>query len=135
MVFSTIVKEKFEDLHGLIYKIVFTILVLSTIQLLTMIKSPRWYKRLTCYVMDIKIKFGENRIKLNMLILGWIAILFILLGCILIFVKIVFYVQNLANVKGKGEVETPEKRLYRLKNKWFIDSQLWMLFISIVEWM
>jgi len=36
--------------------------------------------------------------------------------------------------KDPGIHETPDKKLYRLKNKWLVESNIWMLAIIIIEW-
>ena len=37
-------------------------------------------------------------------------------------------------VKDHTIHETADKKLFRLKNKWLAESNLWMLAIIIIEW-
>ena len=37
--------------------------------------------------------------------------------------------------KDPSVVESAEKKLFRLKNKWLVESNIWMLAIIIIEWM
>ena len=107
--------------------ILFYLLCFSTLKLLLLFKSPKFYKRIIHKLFSVNVTIFKQTISLYFAILLWIFLLTIIF--------IVMRMHSTVYAKEPHHEERLAVREDRLKNKWAIESQLWMLTILIIEWM
>ena len=116
-----------KDYHSIVYNILFYLVCFSTVKLLLLFKSPNFYKKIIHKIFSIKITLFKHSLSLYFVILIWI----LLLISVFIVAKMQSYIYN----KPPLQEESLSVREERLKNKWTVESELWMLTILIIEWM
>lgn len=124
--FTSSINEQIKDYRVFLYRFLFIMICLTTIKLFLLFKSPKSYKKLIDRIFNIQIKISGCVFTVYIAIIVWILFL------ILLFVEMQF---QKSYFDGYKHVNSQEIKMERLKNKWILESELWMISILIIEWM
>jgi hypothetical protein len=116
--------KRYEDEHGFLSKILFYNAVFFTSIFFLCLFPTKIYSEIISRVLNISFRLKGAIFRLYHVAL--IATCF--LGILLVVFKLQTeqYTKNLA-------LDTPEKRLYRLKYKWLMEEQIWLLTLVFTE--
>lgn len=115
-----------DDYHSFVYRFLYYFIIFSTVKLLLLFKSPKFYKRILDKVFKLKVSLFKQEFTIYFAMLIWIMFL----------ITIFSIIKMQVNLYSKpSSSESLVLRQERLKNKWIIESELWMLTILIIEWM
>lgn len=117
-------ETKYYQQHGLSYNILIYSCIISTAFLFSYSKGPRFYKRILTRILNANL-LGSSNLK----ILHLFGISTLLCTLFLFFLKM--QVQIFTDIKPT--LETSEKRIFRLKHKWLIEAQMWLVSLLIVD--
>jgi hypothetical protein len=120
--------EEFEDEHGTLFSIIFYFACFLTIFLFSYLNPPNFYRKMLSAFFNWKFTWREAKWKVYH-VLNFILFCF---GLLLFFMK---FQSDQFITKKLPMDETHEKRIYRLKFKWLIEGEMWLLTIIIVELM
>lgn len=116
---------KFEDEHGALEKILFYVALCATM-LTTTFLLPR---------IKVAFIFASKILNISFNVRGGIFQLYHIFG---LFIGL--FIALLATLIMQGEqfkkniaMDSPEKKLYRLKFKWMIEEQIWLLALIVIE--
>lgn len=118
-----------ENYHSFLYRLLFIILAGSTIQLLLIFKSPKIYKNLLDKVFNIEFTVFKQKLTIYFAIIIWVFLL--LITALIIKLQLNDYQSH----KWNAITTDPHSTSTFYKNKWILESELWMVMIILVEWM
>jgi hypothetical protein len=116
--------KKYENEHGILYELLLYTAVFLTTVLLINIKPMKILSEILSRFFNIPFKFKGATFYVYNLVLGFIIFIGILLS--------IFKLQSDTFTKNL-RLDTLEKRLYRLKYKWIVEEQVWLLTMIFVE--
>jgi hypothetical protein len=114
----------FQNEHSLLINILLYTATISTILVVLQMIGLKMYNKLVSNFFKISINFRGGKFKMYQIFAGLIFFVTVLL----VFLKLQSeqFSQNL-------QLDTPEKKIYRLKYKWIVEEQLWLLTLILFE--
>lgn len=116
-----------EDYHSFVYKWLFYTLMISSIQFLLLFKSPGIYKRILDKVFNMELTVFKTKLTIYFLIIIWIF--FLLFSTFIIKLQL-----SDLQLKKQEKFLLPNGSANYYKDKWYLEAELWMLLILIIEW-
>jgi hypothetical protein len=120
--------------HGVIYNVLLYSAICSTIFLISYLKPPRFWKKITTFFLNISFTWRGATWKLYNVLAFFIFLLAILLICKYP-LTIVLKITDNQLYANRPVVETHENKIFRLKHKWLLESEIWLTTLMIIEWL
>lgn len=124
------ISRSYDD-HGILYKFLLGVAIINTLFLASFLKPHRFYKRIISAIFNAEFKFRGVDWKVYHIMGFYIFLLSLLLLCNLCLTVVLKMQVNMFIVAPYSE--THEKRVYRLTQKWLVESELWLVFLTILE--
>jgi hypothetical protein len=114
----------FQNEHSLLIKILLYSAIICTILVVLQMIGIKVYNKMVSNFFNISINFRGGTFNLYQVFAGFIFFISVLL--IVLKLQSEQFSQNL-------QLDTPEKKIYRLKYKWIVEEQLWLLTLILFE--
>ena len=95
--------------------------VIFLIQLISILKPHRFYKKILVFILDLKIKIGNYKYKL-------IHCLFFVIA---FYTSLYFFLQMQGRQAYPNKMDPYRVKMEKLDKKWVIDAQSWLAFLCI----
>lgn len=116
---------KVEDEHSMMFKFIFYSAIITTLFLISYLRPPMFYKKFMSKFFNLSFKWRGAYWKIyNMVFI----ILFLQM-----FLLLVLKVHSDEFSPSFRRNESSEKKLYRLKHKWLVEAEIWLLSLIIIE--
>jgi hypothetical protein len=119
------VLKRMESEYGLTYFVLLYMAVFTTLFVVSYLNPPKFYKDFVSKIFNMGIRWRGFKWKVYHLFLAFDFVL----GILLIFLQLLSF-QFSPNL---NVVETYENKMYRLKYKWMLETQIWLLSLIIIE--
>jgi hypothetical protein len=117
--------QRLQSEYGFNYYILTNLAIVTTIFFLSFLKPPKFYKDFISKIFNISFKWRGATWKVYHLISGFLM----MLGVLLFYMKM----QDDQFSRNKQAVESYENRLFRLKFKWILETEIWLLALVVIE--
>lgn len=119
------VLKRMESEYGIQYYLLLYSAIFTTLFIISYMRPPKFYRDFISKIFNLSFKWRGIPLKIYNLFVGVLLIL----GILLIFLQMIAYEfspkLNLA--------ESYENKMYRLKYKWMLETQIWLLSLVIIE--
>ena len=95
--------------------------IIFLIQLISILKPHRFYKKILVFILDLKIKIGNYKYKL-------IHCLFFVIA---FYTSLYFFLQMQGRQAYPNKMDPYRVKMEKLDKKWVIDAQSWLAFLCI----
>jgi hypothetical protein len=118
-------KTIYHEKHGFIYQMLIYFSMFTTIFLITYLKAPKFYKRMISKFLNINFSWRGT----NWKVFHFLFLVILSFGMLFVFFKMQIELFS----QGNPTAETTEKRIFRLKYKWLLEAEIWLLSMIIIE--
>jgi hypothetical protein len=115
----------YQNQHGLIYYFLLYAAVFCTLFLLSYLKPPKFYKNFISWFFNLSFRWRAAIWKVYN-ILGFFIFM---MTSFLTLLKL----QTDQFVEINPAIETSEKKIFRLKHKWLLESEIWLCTLIIIQ--
>jgi hypothetical protein len=119
-----VLKRMISD-NGISYYILLYTAIFTTLFIVSYLRPPKFYKVLISKILNLSFKFKGTLLIVNQFVL-WLLIISAIL---LIFLQMLTYQFS----PSLNIDETYENKMYRLKYKWMLETQIWLLTLIVIE--
>lgn len=128
------IEKNFENEKGILFKSLVYIAIFTTVLLFSFLKPMNIYKRFITWFFDLTITIKGEAWKIYhilLLIVGFLTVFFICKIFYFYFLVLKMQSDNFS-IYQIGD-ETHYRKIWRLKYKWLIESEMWLTSLIIIE--
>ena len=127
-------EKNFENEKGIVFKSLVYISIFTTIFLFSFLKPMNLYKRFITWFFDLSITIKGEAWKIYHILLLKVGFFMVLLVCKIFYIYVVVLKMQSDNFSiYEIEDETHYRKIWRLKYKWLIESEMWLTSLIIIE--